>query len=132
MATQHPNVSRFIRGARAFNENDLQTVRELFRSDLVYRVSGRGAISGEYHGIEQYGALLERVKALSRGTITLQPEVVLADDQTVMVYAHITAERNGKRLDGHNVYVFRFDGAGKCYEGRTIPVEQYPFDEFWA
>lgn len=131
MDTQHPNVSRFMRGTKAFNENDLKTVRELFRQDLVYRVSGRGRISGEFRGIEQYGSVLERVKELSGNTIRLQPEVVLADDRSVMVFAHVTAQRNGKTLDGYNVYLFRFDESGKIFEGRTIPVEQSLFDEFW-
>jgi hypothetical protein len=47
MAEQHPNVLHYIRGIQAFNENDLNTVKEIFSENIVYRVTGRSLIAGE-------------------------------------------------------------------------------------
>jgi ketosteroid isomerase-like protein len=132
MAEQHPNILRYMRGLRAFNENDLNTAKETFSENIVYRIAGRSPIAGEYHGIEQFGKLLQLVKKLSGGTFTVEPQVVLADDQAVMVYAHVTAQREGKTLDIDQAYLYRFDKEGKVIKGRAIPVDLYACDSFWS
>lgn len=132
MSEDHPNVQRVLQGMQAFNVNDLDGVKAVFRPDMVYRVAGRSPIAGEYHGIEEYGALVRRVRDGSDNTMTLETDVVLADDQSVMLLARIKAQRAGRTLDGENMYLFRFDEDGQCYEGRTIPVDQNAFDEFWS
>jgi len=132
MAEQHPNVIRYMRGIQAFNENDLDTVKEIFSEDIVYRIAGRSPIAGEYRGLDEFGEALRRVKELSGGTIAFEPEVVLADDKSLVVYGRATAEREGKRLDIDHAYLYRFGDHGKVIEGRTIPVDLYAFDEFWS
>jgi ketosteroid isomerase-like protein len=132
MAEQHPNVLRYIRVIRAFNENNLDDVEELCSENVVYRIAGRSPIAGEYRGIEQFDRALKLVKELSGGTIKFEPQVVLADAQAVMVYGHATAQREGKTLDIDHAYLYRFDNEGKIIEGRTIPVDLYAFDEFWS
>jgi len=38
MAEQHPNILRYMRGIKAFNENDLNTAKETFSENVVYRI----------------------------------------------------------------------------------------------
>ena len=95
VAEQHPNVLRYIRVIRAFNENDLNTVKETCSENVVYRIAGRSPIAGEYRGIEQFGNALQLAKQLSGGTIAFKPKVILADDKHVMVYGRATANVNG-------------------------------------
>ena len=76
MAEQHPNILRYMRSVRAFNENDLNTVLEIFSENVVYRIPGRSPLAGEYHGVEQFGRALQLVKELSRGTASIEPQVV--------------------------------------------------------
>jgi hypothetical protein len=132
MAEQHPNVFRYLRLLQAFNDNDLDAAKEHCSENIIYRIAGRSPIAGEYHGIEQFYQLLQRVKDMSGGSISLEPKTVLADDNTVMKYARATAEREGKMLDIDHAYYYRFDENGKMVEGRTIPVDLYAFDEFWS
>jgi ketosteroid isomerase-like protein len=132
MVERHPNIQRYICVIRAFNENNLDAVEEICSEHVVYRIAGRSPIAGEYRGIEQFDRALQLVKELSGGTIKFEPQVVLADDQAVMVYGHATAQREGKTLDIDHAYLYRFDHEGKIIEGRTIPVDQYAFDEFWS
>jgi len=67
MAEQHPNILRYMRVIRAFNENDLNTAREFCSENIVYRIAGRSPIAGEYRGTEQFGRALQLVKELSEG-----------------------------------------------------------------
>jgi hypothetical protein len=80
----------------------------------------------------QFDKALKLVKELSGGTIKFEPHIVLADDQAVMVYGHATAQREGKALDIDHAYLYRFNKEEKIFEGRTIPVDLYAFDEFWS
>jgi ketosteroid isomerase-like protein len=132
MAEQHSNVLHYIRAIQAFNENDLNTVKETTSENVAYRIAGRSPLAGEYRGIEQFGKVLQLAKELSGGTIAFEPKVILADDEYVMVYGRAKAKRGEKTLDIDHAYLYRFDDDGKFVEGRTIPVDLYAFDEFWS
>jgi ketosteroid isomerase-like protein len=132
MAEEHPNLKRYMYTIRAFNENDIEAAGRYCSKDIVYRIAGKSRIAGEYRGIEQFDKALKLVKALSGGTITFEPQVVLSDDRAVMVYGHASARREGKTLDLDHAYLYRFNEEGKIIEGRTIPVDLYAFDEFWS
>jgi ketosteroid isomerase-like protein len=132
MAEQHPNVLRYVRGIRAFNENDVATAMEVFSENIIYRIAGRSPLAGEYRSFDEFARALRRFRKLSGNTLAVEPKVVLADDRALMVYAHVTAEREGKRLDIDHAYLYLFDDEGKVVEGRTIPVDLYAFDEFWS
>ena len=101
MVEQHPNIQRYMRGIQEFNENELDdSVQTLdFSEHIVYRIAGKSCIAGEYHGIEQFTKVLRLVKKLTSGTIAFKPQIVLADDRTVMAYGRATAKRKGKILD---------------------------------
>ena len=132
MAEEHPNLLRLRRSLHAFNKGDLEAAKEVFSETLVYYVAGKSLIAGEYYGIDQFFALLQRVKALSGGTLTLTPQIMLGDDKAIMMYVHATARREGKMLDIEQAYYYRFGENNKIVEGRTIPVDLYAFDEFWS
>jgi ketosteroid isomerase-like protein len=132
MAKQHPNVLNYMRAIQAFNENDLNTVKETTSENCVYRIAGRSPLAGEHRGIEQFGRMLQLAKELSGNTIAFEPKVVLADDRYVMVYGRAKAKRGEKTLDIDHAYLYQFGDDGKFVEGRTIPVDLYAFDEFWS
>ena len=132
MAEQHPNLMRYMQTIQAFNNNDLDAGSKYCDENIVYRIAGRSQIAGEYRGIEQFDKALKLVKELSGGTIKFEPQVVLANDKAVMVYGHATAQREGKTLNIEHAYLYRFNEEGKIFEGRTIPIDLYAFDEFWS
>lgn len=134
MTEQHPNIFRYLHGIQEFNENELNKASDTldFSENIVYRIAGKSPIAGEYHGIEQFTKALQLVKELTGGTMAFKPNVVLADDRTVMAYGRATAQREGKQLDIEHVYLYKLDEKGNIIEGMTIPVDLYAFDEFWA
>jgi ketosteroid isomerase-like protein len=132
MAEQHPNVLRYTSALKSFNENDLNTGKKAFSENMVYRFPGRSPIAGEYRGIEQFFKVLHLLKDMTAGTLIIKPQIILADDQTVMVYCRATAQREGKTLDIDQVNLYRFNEEGKIFEGRVIPVDLYAYDSFWS
>ncbi len=129
-STQHPNVVRYERMIRGFNSNDLEAVREVLDSDVRYVIPGRSPISGETVGIAAHLEALRYARERSGGTLRLEPRTIVANDEYLFVYGRISAEREGKKLDADHCVVFRFK-RGKIVEGRTLPTDQYEFDEFW-
>ena len=114
----------------AFNRNDLEAVNKMVSEDIVYRVSGRGPVSGRYEGRLAFMKVLEKVKELSGGTITVRPIVTLAENDYVFVLARAMGRRADKVLDIEHCYLYRFSN-GQLVEGRTMPVDLYEFDDFW-
>jgi ketosteroid isomerase-like protein len=132
MAEQHPNAIRYRDALQAFNDNKLDTAKKAFSKDIVYQFPGRSPLAGEYRGIEQFFKLLHLMKDMTAGTLTIKPKIIMANDDSVMVYARATAQREGKTLDIDQVNLYRFNEDGIIFEGRIIPVDLYAFDEFWS
>lgn len=124
------NVTLLMQAWEAFNKNDLETANKIVSEDIIYKVSGRGPVSGIYEGRLMFRKLIEKVKELSGGTVTIKPLVTLADDEYVFVLARVTGRRGEKVLDIEHCYLYRFSN-GQLVEGRTMPVDLYEFDEFW-
>lgn len=116
----------------AFNENDIATATEGTHADVKYTVRGRSSLSGTYEGREGFAEVVRRVKDLTDGSMTAQPEVVMAQDDAIMMYVHVTGSRpDGREYDSHQAYLYRFRD-GKIIEGQTIPVDQHAFEAFLA
>jgi len=132
MGEQHPNILRYRHALQAFNENDLDAAKKAFSEDMVYRFPGKSPIAGKYHGIEQFFKALQLIKDMTGGSLVIEPRIVFADGQVVMVYGHATAQREGKTLDIDQVNLYRFNEEGKIFDGRAIPVDLYAYDSFWS
>jgi ketosteroid isomerase-like protein len=116
----------------AFNENDIEAIGRWVAPDYTYTIRGRSVVSGVYHGWEELARALNRIKELTAGTMAGFPEVVVANDDSVMMYARVTGSRpDGRIYDSYQAYLYRFRD-GKAVEGQTIPVDQQAFAEFLA
>jgi ketosteroid isomerase-like protein len=131
MTDLHPNVTTYLHAIDAFNRDDLVTVRDHVRADVVYRIPGRSRVAGEFRGIDGFAAILRRLRDESGGTIALEPLTVLADDQNLIARCRVTADRPGKRLDTENCYAFRFVD-GKLADGTVFVSDPHQVDEFWS
>lgn len=131
MEPMHENAVRYQESIKAFNANDVATALKYTDENVVYTIPGRSPLAGEFRGISAYHGALARARELSGNTLRLLPQAVLANDDYLIVYGRISAERRGKRLEGDHCVMFRFAG-GRIVECRTIPVDQYAFDAFWT
>jgi len=115
---------------RAFNEGRLDEVKRSCSPDVTYTIRGRGPLAGTYEGADAFVDALGRVKQLTDATMAAEPQVVLADDEAMMMYARVTGRRaDGRTYDNFQAYLYRFRD-GLLIEGQTIPVDQHAFDSF--
>src|SRR5437879_6274782 len=86
----------------AFNRGDLVALRDCVAPDVVYVIPGRAAVSGEFQGIDAVLGAFQRLRELSGGTISADPDLVVSDGDNVMFTARVTAEHEGRSLDVSN------------------------------
>lgn len=131
MTQVHPNVEVFRRTYDAFTSGDTAKLAEFFAEDVVWHTPGDNLVAGDFHGREAAFASFGREFELSGGTYRPTIRDVLANDDHTVALMHVTAAREGKKLDMD--YVLVFDIAdGKIVEGRGLWTDQAAYDEFWS
>ncbi|MGH8998135.1 MAG: nuclear transport factor 2 family protein, partial [Acidimicrobiia bacterium] len=97
----------------------------------TYCIPGRVAVSGDFRGIDAVVGAFRRLRELSGGTISVEPGVVLSDDDHVMFTGRVTAHHEGRSLDVLNSYVFRFRH-GRLLRGQLFPGDQHAIEAFFG
>lgn len=128
MEPQHPNVATYYRFSEASRNDDVETLHEVLSEDVRWTVHGTSQIAGLYTGVDGVRRARAKGRELTGNTILFEPEPLLASDTTVMFVARLRATRNGRDLDTHNSYLYRFVD-GKIVEAHTIPFDQHLADE---
>lgn len=131
MTLAESTISTLARIVAAFNSNDAPTLRGLVDEDFDYMLEGRSPIAGRYRGHDGMQDFMSAIHGASGGTLKVEPLSVSGDGPYVVMYATLTAERKGRRLDGQNVYIYQFEG-GKLRTGRNVPCDAHAWDEFWS
>jgi uncharacterized protein len=127
----HPNLDLMRRGYAAYTSGDLQTIEQLFADDVVWHVSGRSPISGDYTGKAEVFGFFGRLQELSGGTSRVEVHDLLADDDHGVAIVTQSATRNGRSYEGRVTHVLHLRD-GKVTEFWDAYVDQYASDEFWA
>jgi ketosteroid isomerase-like protein len=126
---EHPNAALTRRVFAAFGNNAMAVSAALAR-DVVWRVPGDTAMSGEYHGRREVVEFLRRTGTETGGTYRSRLETVFADDDWAVAIYRATGRRNGIELDIDQAFVIR------CKDGRWQEVTAVPldsaFERFWA
>ena len=103
---------------------------EFFTDDAVLHFAGNNAMSGTYRGRD---AVMDALARARRGRVTQSDvESVLASDDHVIVFFHLTSERDGKTLDVVQVMAIKVNAAGKLTEAWFLVNDQRGFDQFWS
>jgi uncharacterized protein len=104
----HERLIRDFYAARA--SRDWQAVRNLLAEDVVWRESGSEDYSGHHHGRDDVVALLARLVDVTRDTFALEPKEVFCTAEHVAANVRWSAERDGTRVEGNDLAVFRIAG----------------------
>jgi ketosteroid isomerase-like protein len=120
---EHPNAALIRKGYAAFAEGDMATAAAPFADDVVWTVAGRSAVSGTYTGkAEVLGTFLAGLGERSGGSLAIEIETVVADDDHAVVLTHQTASHGGRTLDAHNIDVYTIR------DGRIVEVRSTSFN----
>jgi ketosteroid isomerase-like protein len=127
----HPNEDLLRKGYEAFGKGDMDTLRELFAPNIKWHVPGRNMISGDYNGQDEVFGFFGKIAEGTGGNFGLEIHDVLANDTHVIGLVTASGERDGKKLEDHNVHVWHIEG-GKLAEFWGHAGNQYAVDEFWS
>lgn len=129
----HPNADLLRKGYDAFTNGDLETIRsEVFSSGMVLHVAGQNPLSGEYHGLEEIFGFFGKLLMLTGGTFALELHDVVANDHHGVGLSSISAQRDGKTLEGaKSVEVYHVQD-GRVTEAWFTTEDDHSFDEFWS
>jgi ketosteroid isomerase-like protein len=125
----HPNAEQTRRIFGAFGKNAMQISAGLCR-DIVWRVPGDTAVSGEYRGRREVVEFLRRTGLETGGTYGSRLHTVLANDEWGLAVYRAWGTRNGMELDVEQAFVIRYED-GMWKEVTAVPLDA-AFDAFWA
>jgi ketosteroid isomerase-like protein len=126
---EHPNAALTRRVFAAFGKDAMQISAALCR-DIVWRVPGTTAMSGEYHGRREVVEFLRRTGLETGGTYGSELHTVVANDEWGLAVYRAWGKRNGIDLDVDQAFVIRFED-GMWKEVTAVPLDA-AFDAFWA
>jgi len=98
--------------------------------DVLWRVPGATAMSGEYRGRRDVVDFLRRTGLETGGTYRSRLHTALADDAWGLAVYRATGVRNAIELDVQQALVLRFV-EGCVAEVTAVPLDG-AFDAFWA
>jgi uncharacterized protein len=129
MTAEHPNAEQTRRIFGAFGKDAMQISAGLCR-DIVWRVPGTTAMSGEYRGRREVVEFLRRTGLETDGTYGSRLHTVLANDEWGLAVYRASGTRNGIDLDVDQALVIRF-ADGRLAEVTAVPLDS-AFDAFWG
>jgi ketosteroid isomerase-like protein len=125
----HANAQLLQRLFGAFG-NDAKQISAALARDIVWRVPGGTAMSGEYRGRRAVVEFLRRTGLETGGTYRSTLHTVFADDDWGVAIYRAQGARNGLELDVDQALVIRFRD-GELAEVTAVPLDS-AFDAFWA
>jgi uncharacterized protein len=127
-----PNEDAVRAASAAFGRGDLGALRDqFFAADIVWHIAGTGPLAGDYEGAAQVMGLLDKISALSGGTVRPELHDVLVSNDHTVALTTIRAERAGKQLQLNLVHVIHAEN-GKATEVWTHSSDSAAAAEFWS
>jgi ketosteroid isomerase-like protein len=126
----HPNAELIERTFGAFGRDALVVARSL-ADDVVWRVPGRNAMSGEYRGRDEVLRFLRQTAVLTERTYRADLEYVVADDGRAVAVYRARGEREGRRLDILQALFCEVRG-DRLTDVTAVPFDFAAFESFWA
>jgi hypothetical protein len=128
----HPNAALARRLFAAFDRRDGASVVTALADDVVWRVCGRGRVSGEYRGRREVVEFLGRTTAATDNTYRSELLWALGGDgRAVAVYRARGSRPDGRTIDIEQVLLCRVVD-GRFAEIVAVPTDQAAFEVFWA
>jgi uncharacterized protein len=107
------------------------TVARTLADDIVWRVPGTNAMSGEYAGRHAALRFLRQTFILTDRTYDTTLLYVLADDERAVAVYRARGQRPGRTLDIEQA-LFCVMRDGQLADVTAVPFDFAAFDAFWA
>jgi uncharacterized protein len=127
----HPNARRVQEALEAFAQGDLDRFMTSFAEDGIFRVAGDNIISGTYRGQQDVRDYFIRLGEITGGSMKIDLDDLVVDDNHAVMFIHVTTERNGKTLEAEAAEAFKFDADGKISESWFMYDDQVAYNAFY-
>jgi uncharacterized protein len=127
----HPHAEMLRRAYEAYAKSDFTTAMSAFDHDIVWHVTGRNPLAGDYEGTEQVEGFFRKAFELYGGTFRMEIHDILANDDHAVVLVRATGQRAGKTLDAALCHVWHV-ADGKATEFWELRVDPVGDEEFWS
>lgn len=131
MNREHENAELVRRAHAAFKAGDRAAIEEIFAPDIDWIVTGDSLTATHDRSMADVMASFGKVMELTNGTYNAVGFDYLGGEGHAAALAHVTAERNGKRLDMDEVVIFTVVD-GKLAKAMHIAYDQAGWDDFFA
>ena len=124
--------SQVIRGLyEARRGGDLESVRAVLDENVIWHEPDlNNPHTGDLHGPDAVLGMIQEAQRLTDGTFQLVPREVVAHGEHAIALIEWSAERDGERIEGKEVAVYRVRG-GKIVEA-SFHLDNPASDEaFW-
>lgn len=126
----HPNVALVERMYECFNQGDMDTIRrDIFASDLVWRLPGHHPLSGTKNGAEEVIAFFGQLNKAG-----IQVDLINIDgwgEDTVVEVHRGHGQSNGAVLDALNCTHYQIRD-GKIANVQVYISDQHTVDQFFC
>jgi ketosteroid isomerase-like protein len=126
----HPNAEVLERTFGAFGRDPIVVARSL-ADDIVWRVPGATAMSGEYRGRDEVLRFLRQTIVLTDRTYRTELEYVVANDEHAVAVYRARGEREGRALDIRQA-LFCEVRDGRLADVTAVPFDFPAFESFWT
>jgi ketosteroid isomerase-like protein len=126
----HPNAELLERAFGAFGRDPMVVARSL-ADDVVWRVPGANAMSGEYRGRNDVLRFLRQTFVLTDRTYRTELQYVVADDLRAVAVYRAQGEREGRTLDIQQALLCEVRD-GQIADVTAVPLDFAAFESFWA
>jgi ketosteroid isomerase-like protein len=120
-----------IDSLETFNSGQVSGV-DHFAPDVVFTVPGKSALAGIYRGREGVSDFFGGLHSRSGGTFKVEPREVLANDEHMVLFLHLTGQHDGKSLDVVIAGFHSDRGPDGWRKATFLPDDLAGFDRFFA
>jgi uncharacterized protein len=131
MDREHENAELVRRSHAAFKRGERAAMEEVFSPDIDWLVPGDSLAATHDRSLDEVLATYGRIMQLTNGTYSAVGFDYLGGEGHAAALAHVTAERDGRRLDLDEVVVFTVRD-GKLARAVHIPYDPAAWDAFFA
>lgn len=107
--SEHPNVTVINRMTEAATAGDKSALAGCFTEDMVFHVRGTLPRVGDHRGVEGFLGVIGTIFELTGGDVKLEQLFAIADGGWAAEWERALLGRNGRALESHNSFVYRFE-----------------------
>lgn len=131
MHREHENAELVRRAHAAFKAGDQAAIREIFAEDIEWLVPGDSLAATHDRGMDEVMRSFMKLVELTNGTYNAVGFDYLGGEDHAVALAHVTAEREGRRLDLDEAVIFTVRD-GKLAKAVHIAYDHAAWDAFFA